>query len=158
NLKIEQLKNAGINADHVAFVTVDFQTESWSDKLKAAGYDPSKKTIFLWEGVTLYISEQDVRHTLRELKVNAPAGSVLVTDIYALSFVSGEYEPRMKPAYQALKITDEELGFGLDFSSDHHQSLKTFVESEGLKLGETYFMAEKLEKGSYMVVAEILIE
>ncbi|MEM8860246.1 MAG: class I SAM-dependent methyltransferase, partial [Chloroflexota bacterium] len=72
NLKIEQLKHADIDADHVTFVTVDFQTESWSDKLKAAGYDPSKKTIFLWEGVTLYISEQDVRHTLRELKVNAP--------------------------------------------------------------------------------------
>jgi hypothetical protein len=52
---------------------------------------------------------------------------------------------------------DEEFGFGIDFSSDYENALNTFLESENLKVGDTHFMGSKAKKGTYMVVAEIII-
>ena len=61
----------------------------------------------------------------------------------------------MKTQLNLLKITDEEFGFGIDFSSDYENALKTFLESENTTVGDTYFMGTKTKKGTYMVVAEI---
>jgi len=154
-LKKEYLKRAGIDTSHVTYVKVDFRTEHWYEKLEKAGYDPGKKSIFLWEGVTLYLSEKEVRNTLKEIKEHAGSGSIIVADLYAKSFVTGENAPGMKKAMKVQKITDEELGFGIDFSSDYENALKTFLESENMKGGDTYFMGSKTKKGTYMVVAEI---
>ena len=118
---------------------MDFSTEHWYEKLKKAGYDPSKKSIFLWEGVTLYLSEKDVRNTLKEIKQHAASGSIIIADLYATVFVTGEMYPTMKTQMKSLKITDEEFGFGIDFSSDYENALKTFLESENIKAGDTYF-------------------
>ena len=38
----------------------------------AAGYSKNKVTTFLWEDVTLYLSEKEVSKTLSEIKQNAP--------------------------------------------------------------------------------------
>ena len=47
---------------------MDFREESIFGKLRESGYDPKKKTIFLWEGVTLYLTEADVRKTLQDIR------------------------------------------------------------------------------------------
>lgn len=75
-LKRDLLQKAGIDTAHVTYIEVDFSTKQWYEKLEASGYDPTKKTLFLWEGVTLYLAEEDVRNTLREMKAHAAAGSV----------------------------------------------------------------------------------
>ena len=149
------LQKAAINTAHVRFVEVDFSTQSWYENLEAAGYDPHKKTLFLWEGVTLYFSEQDVRNTLREMQSHSAAGSVAVTDFYARRFVQGETFPGMKISIQALKMTDEELGFGVDFSGDPQKSLNTFIEKEGATVGESHFMGRDTDKGTFMAVIGI---
>ena len=156
-LKIKYLKKAGIDTSDVIYVEVNFSTEHWYEKLEKAGYDPSKKSIFLWEGVTLYLSETDVRNTLKEINEHAASGSIVTADFYAKSFVTGEYAPGMKSFLGVLKITDEELGFGIDFSSDYNEALKSFIESENLKVGDSYFMGNRTKKGTYMVVAKILV-
>jgi methyltransferase (TIGR00027 family) len=156
-LKLKYLKKAGIDTSDVICVEVNFSTEHWYEKLEKAGYDPSKKSIFLWEGVTLYLSETDVRNTLKEIKEHAAPGSIVAADFYAKSFVTGEYTPGMKKSLGILKITDEEFGFGIDFSSDYNEALKSFIESENLKVGDSYFMGNRTKKGTYMVVAKILV-
>jgi len=154
-LKRKYLQKAGIDTAHVTFVHTDFSQEDWLNSLVEAGYDPSKRTIFLWEGVTLYLGEKSVRNTLRTIKANAAAGSILVADIYAKSFVSGEYARGMKATLPVLDMTDEQLGFGIEMSGDYRHALEAFVASEGLAVGETYFMGYKTEKGPWMVVAEL---
>lgn len=156
-LKIECLLKANIDTSQVHFVEVDFTNENWYEKLKAAGYDDNKVTTFLWEGVTLYISDQDVRNTLRDIKTHSTAGSVVVTDIYAEAFVKGEMFPGMKKSLEILKITDEELAFGLDFSENPETVLRSFIESESLEIGEVHFMGGHTNKGTWMVVAEIKV-
>jgi len=56
-----------------------------------------------------------------------------------------------------LKVTDEDFGFGLDYSDDYENTLKAFLESENTTVGGTYFMGRKTEKGTYVVVAEIIL-
>ncbi|MBA7704104.1 hypothetical protein ES703_112904 [subsurface metagenome] len=47
--KIEALKKAGINYEWITFIPIDFNQESWVDKLIENGFDTSKKTFFLLE-------------------------------------------------------------------------------------------------------------
>ena len=152
DLKVASLRAADINSSHVNFVPVDFSQESIFGKLIANGYDPKKRTIFLWEGVTLYLSEADVRKTLQDIKENAAPGSAVVADFY------GERMIRSGSGFvgrKALAYTNEEFGFGLPFSTNFENILKAFLDSEGLKLAQTYFMGRASKKGPFMVVAEV---
>ena len=151
-LKVASLGNAGIDATHVTFVPVDFSRDDAFENLRAAGYDPTKKTLFIWEGVTLYLAEEDVRRTLRDVREHAAPGSVIVADFYAERFIrmgSGSL------AKKTLEYTDETFGFGLPLATDYEQNLQRFVSNEGLTVGETFFMGSGGKKGPFMVVAEL---
>ena len=54
-----------------------------------------------------------------------------------------------------LDKTGEAFAFGFDFSSDWENTLRQFVESEGLTLESAYFMGSESKKGPFMSVAEI---
>jgi len=140
-----------------SYVEADFSTEYWYEKLESAGYYPGKKSLFLWEAVTLYLSETDVRNTLRELKEHTPPRSIVYVDIYNDSLVTAEHYKGMKTQSKTLKVTGEEMGFSLDFSSNYENTLKSFLESENTSMGDVYFMGSKTEKGVFMIVAEIIL-
>ena len=147
-LKIESLKKANMDCSHVTFVDVDFTTEKWYEKLEKSGYNPARKTLFLWEGVTAYLCENDVRKTINEIKLHSAAGSVLTTDFYAHRIASRK----------RVKETNEMLYFTLDFSGNAANVLKSFIESENLTLGDFYFMGHKASsKGAIGVVIEIIL-
>ena len=152
-MKVAALAKAGIDATHVTFVPIDFSRDDVFEKLRAAGYDPTKKTLFLWEGVTLYLAEEDVRRTLRDIRTHAAPGSIVVADLYSERMI------RMggSLAKKTLEYTDETLGFGLPFETDYEQSLRNFLESEDMRQGETFFMGSTSKKGPFMVVAEIRV-
>ncbi len=140
-----------------SYVEADFSTEYWYEKLEAAGYYPCKKSLFLWEAVTLYLSETDVRNTLRELKEHTALRSIVYADIYNDSLVTAEHYKGMKTQIKTLKVTSEEMGFNLAFSSDYENTLKSFLESENTSMSDAYFMGSKTEKGVFMVVAGIIL-
>ncbi len=154
SLKRSKLSEAGIGTPGVTFVPVDFSREDAFEKLVAAGYDPGRKTAFLWEGVTLYLSEDDVRKTLRGAREHAAPGSVVVADVYADRFVR---LARGKAVQKTLDYTDEGIAFALDFGADWERTLRDFLESEGLTLGEACFMGRKNAKGPFTVVAEFIV-
>ena len=55
------------NSENLTYVSVDFNTQSLSEQLLAAGFDTSKSTIFTLEGVSQYIPKEAVTSTLQEL-------------------------------------------------------------------------------------------
>lgn len=146
-LKMACLKKAGINASSVTFVEVDFTNESWYEKLKASGYDPGKKSIFLMEGVTVYLSEKDVRKVLKEFRENSAPGSILILDIASRRLLS---------LMRGVKSTNELFTFVLDLSSNPENVIRTFIESEQLKLASYHLIGHKTKPGTYSVVAEIV--
>lgn len=155
-LKRKYLDRAGIDASHVRFVEVDFATQQWYEELEKVGYDPTQRTIFLWEGVTLYLTEEAVRSTLREIKAHTGSGSVLACDLYAHRFVQGS-SSRTKYLKPLLKLTNEAFSFGLDFSASYEATLRAFLESEDINVGDTYFMGSNAENGPYALVVEALL-
>lgn len=152
--KRAMLSAAGIAFDHATFVEIDFTKDRAMERLVESGFDVSKKTLFLWEGVTLYLSETEVRAAMHDIRSTACAGSLLLADIYASRFNAIAKKGASK---KTLDSAGEGLDFDLDFANNHEEVLAEFVESEGFAVGETYFMGRKNEKGPFVVVVEMLL-
>ena len=99
NIKIETLKNAGIEHNWITYVPVDYSKDSWVDKLLEAGFDRDKRTLFLWQSVSLYLETEIVEKTLREMAVLGGDGSIIAQDFYSREFsvvkVSIQKQPRI---------------------------------------------------------------
>lgn len=70
-------KHLGRLPERVAFVPIDFDKENLEAVFTGTVFDPAKPSIFVWEGVTQYLSEEAVRRTLAFVGTSAP-GSILV--------------------------------------------------------------------------------
>lgn len=151
--KREMLQKTTINSNHVNFVTIDFSEDDLFAKLADAGFDPSKKTLLLWEGVTLYLSLTEVQRTMRLVKRRAAPGSILLADLYAERMI--ELYGKSRVGAKLLELTDEGLDFGLSFAANWEQALNEFVEAQSMKVGEAHFLGSNNEKGPYAVVAEM---
>ena len=152
-VKRDGLQRAEIDSDHVTFVAVDFQNRDWFNGLPESGYDRAKKTLFLWEGVTPYLSEQDVRGTLRVVRENAAPGSTIVADFYAdrvVAYANGSFKGKM------LDYTGEVWRFGLPLGSDPG-ALERLVSDEGVSLVDATILGGETKKGAIMEVAELRV-
>ena len=65
-------------AKEVRFVAVDFVRDDLSDALDRAGHDPARKTIWVWEGVVMYLTPADVEATLSVIERRSAPGSRVV--------------------------------------------------------------------------------
>jgi len=56
-------KKIGELPSNISLVPIDFNSQALGEELKKAGYTLSSKTLFIWEGVTQYISKEAVDNT-----------------------------------------------------------------------------------------------
>ena len=70
-------KHLGRLPENVSFIPIDFDTQTLEAVFASTAFDPSRPAVFVWEGVTQYITEQAVRQTLSFVGKSAP-GSVIV--------------------------------------------------------------------------------
>lgn len=70
-------KHFGHLPGNVTFVSIDFDKESLATVFTGTAFDASKPSVFVWEGVTQYLSEEAVCRTLAFVGTSAP-GSILV--------------------------------------------------------------------------------
>ena len=52
---------------NLVFVPIDFTRQQASAALRHAGYSAARKTFFIWEGVSMYLTEETVRNFLRDI-------------------------------------------------------------------------------------------
>lgn len=143
HVKQDALKTAGLNSAFISFVSVDFNSEEWHENLMAAGFDSGKKTLFLWEGVTLYLSEPEVRNILQSISKLGARGSIIALDLYSHDFVEWA-KKRGGQIYK--KTTGETFNFSLDLSANALRSVETFLESVNLELARTEICGGKTQK------------
>ena len=62
----------------VEFVAVDFARDDLARALAAAGHDPSVPTLWVWEGVIMYLDDAALRGTLAVIRELSAAGSTLL--------------------------------------------------------------------------------
>jgi methyltransferase (TIGR00027 family) len=90
SLKKEKIEKIfGRLPDHVVYVPVDFETEGMGQKLLGNGYDRSKKTLFLIEGLVMYIPPKAVDEILSFIVNNSARGSEVLFDYFLQSVVDG---------------------------------------------------------------------
>jgi methyltransferase (TIGR00027 family) len=70
-------------AKDIRFVPVDFTRDSLDDALEKAGHDAKRPTMWIWEGVVMYLSRADVESTLRIIARRSVAGSRLAITYHA---------------------------------------------------------------------------
>lgn len=79
--KLERLQQAGYDIPrHLKLIEMDFTKELSLEKLIAAGFDPSKKTVFSLLGVTYYLTEPELQQMLHVFFKDLPQGSSIVFD------------------------------------------------------------------------------
>jgi methyltransferase (TIGR00027 family) len=89
-LKVARVKHMlGALPAHVAYVAVDFNTQSLGEQLAAAGYDPRRKTLFIWQGVTYYLTPEAVDGTLSFVACRSAPGSTIIFDYIYSTLLDG---------------------------------------------------------------------
>ena len=73
----------------VAHVPVDFCRDDLGTELRAAGYHPGKRTLFIWEGVIYYLDAAAVDALLTFVSRNSGSGSAIVFDYFPPSVIDG---------------------------------------------------------------------
>jgi len=133
-LKRALLAKAGIDTGGVTFVAADFEQADWLAQLVAAGFDLHKPTLFIWEGVIVYLDRAAVEDTLRKIASTAK-GSALAFDYFTT-------EPLESKAFYwryarfGTKAAGEPLKFGIDSTPPSRERLAELLHACGLVLGE----------------------
>jgi methyltransferase (TIGR00027 family) len=129
-VKIERVvKLLGSLPDNVVYVIVDLEKEKPGEKLLENGYDRNLKTLFIWEGVTMYISAEAVDDTLAFAAANSGKGSSIIFNYISKSFLDGTYESE----YAGRLRKDLEGGEPFRFSIDAG-SIGAFLAERGFDL------------------------
>ncbi len=121
---------------HVTYVPIDFAKQDLATVLNAAGYDRGTKTLFIWEGVTMYIPESAVDATLRFVAKGAAPGSRIVFDYFLAS--------ALKAPPAALRETSSRVaGLGEPFVFGMPgEDASAFVKERGLEVSSDFGYAE----------------
>ncbi|HEV7962046.1 MAG TPA: SAM-dependent methyltransferase [Actinoplanes sp.] len=139
-VKRETLTKTGIDSSGVTFVPADFEKEDWLARLTAAGFDPGERTLFLWEGVTMYLDREAIEDTLRKIASTAP-GSVVAFDY----FTTEALESRAlywRYGRAGAKAAGEPLKFGVDSVPPSRERLAELLRSCGLSLSDQRTLGE----------------
>lgn len=77
--KRERLASLGYaDGDRLRFVPVDFERDSWWDRLVAEGFDSARPALVSSMGVSMYLTDEANRATLRQLASALAPGSTLI--------------------------------------------------------------------------------
>jgi methyltransferase (TIGR00027 family) len=133
--KLQMLDRARIDARQVVFVSADFERDDWLARLLDSGFDPTRRTFFLWESVTMYLDPQAVESTLRRIASTAPGSAV------AFDYFSTELLQRRSLLWSyargVLRLIGEPFGtFGIDNTVSARMHAARLVERCGLTLEE----------------------
>jgi methyltransferase (TIGR00027 family) len=147
-------KHLGRLPEQVTFVPIDFDTQSLEAVLTRTAFDPSRPAVFVWEGVTQYLSQEAVRRTLAFVGTSAP-GSILVFTYVLKSIIERRSDiPGAEKLMEVVAKRGSPWLFGLEPSSAA-SFLKPFHLHLVADVGNAEYQASYLKPlGRNLVVSE----
>lgn len=119
---------------NVVYVSINFNNDDLKETLLKNGYDSKRKTLFIWEGVTMYLSPQSVKETLSFIKDNSGIGSTVVFDYLYDSVIKGTSDSiGARELSDAARELGEKFNFGLE-----EGSIVEFLNENGFLLIKHY--------------------
>jgi methyltransferase (TIGR00027 family) len=112
---------------HVTYVPIDFNEQTLAEGLFRSGYDEWLKTLFIWQGVTQYLTPAAVDSILTFVAGKSGPGSSIIFDYMDATLLSGpprRGEIRNMRRYR--RLSGEGLVFGIRIAST-----QAFLEERG---------------------------
>ncbi len=119
-------------------VGINFETQAPAEVLAEAGYDRQKRTLFVWEGVTYYLSAEVVDATFAFLRDGSAPGSTLFFD-YVVQAPDMESRYGVKAVFDAWRrsYTAENVQSGIA-----EGTIESFLSTRGFRLIENLTPAD----------------
>jgi methyltransferase (TIGR00027 family) len=127
-VRLEQV--LGAVPENVTLIGMDFDRQNLDEMLSAAGFQQGQRTLFIWEGVTQYITAEAVNDTLAFVSGVSGAGSAIVFTYVRRGLVDGTDRPeKYRPFIAFAEKVGSPLLFGLD-----PVELEHYLADRGLRL------------------------
>jgi methyltransferase (TIGR00027 family) len=130
--------------DWLHLVPVDLEAgASWSEQLSTAGFDPTRQTVIVSTGVTMYLTKDATAATLRQIAGLAPGSTLAMTFLLPTELVDEADRPGLQASQEGARAS------GTPFISFYTpQEMLTLAREAGFKdarhvpgtsLAERYF-------------------
>lgn len=136
---------------NLKFISIDFDNEQLSQKLENYGFQKNKKSLFILEGLTMYLYPESIDSTFSLIESISGENSVIVFDHIYKSVLRqenlfyGEVE-----AFQSVVRAGERWNFGIEKGKINEflnkYNLTMVDEADAIKLEERYFRDEEGNK------------
>ena len=138
-LKQTRVENVlGAVPEHVTLVGTNFDQQNLDAVLKGAGFQKGKRTLFIWEGVTQYLTAEAVDNTLRFVSGVSGDGSAIVFTYVRRGIIDGTDCPEW---FRRFKVFARRVGSPLIFGLDPDE-LGQYLADRGLTLVDDVGAAE----------------
>ena len=150
-IKIDRIKGKNIEIpENLKFISINFNKESLSKKLDEVEFDKNKNSLFLLEGITMYLNQESIDNLFNLINKYSGENSLIVFDYVSASMVLRENtynDPKIKKHYQFLAKAGEKPSFTID---GHIQdflakyNLHLIDELDSARLAKKYFNKDDL--------------
>jgi methyltransferase (TIGR00027 family) len=161
--KVAQLKKRKLSlSGNTVYIPIDFNKEDLAEKLTANGFRTDHKSLFILEGIVMYLEETAVRETFKTMKALCCPHSLIVADFIHASVLRRENALYGEQAiYERINKYNEAWRFGLAYDQ-----VETFMTGLGLKLmqcraaedleTEFHFDSHRINGTHFITVAETI--
>lgn len=111
----------------VTYVPVEFERQKLGERLLSSGYRSDTKTLFIWEGVTTYLTAEAIDSTLSFVVAHSGRGSSIIFNYWYKSAVSGESTWKWA---KVIRKNAEKVGEPIIFGIDG-EDIEEFLLSRG---------------------------
>ena len=122
----------------VTMVPLDLERRTLAESLLAAGYDPALRTVFIMQGVMMYLTADAMDSTLRFVRSSAAPGSAIIFDYTANEILRGGGRTEVRKTNRYGRFSGEQVRLGLD-----PESASTWLTERGFA-GVEHLRSEQL--------------
>lgn len=157
----------GAVPENVSLIGTNFEQRNLAQVLSRAGFQEGLRTMFIWEGVTQYLTAEAVDSTLEFVSRVSGAGSAIVFTYINQGLIDGSDRPEWMGTYFSFA---SRVGSPVHFGINPHE-LENYLSARGFKLVEDVGAAEYQERylkplgreltvfaGERAVFAEVVLE
>lgn len=120
-VKLEKLKKIiDPLPGNVTFVPLDFNTQGLGERLMSCGYNEHGNTLFIWQGVTYFLTPEGIDNTLAFIAHHSAPGSAVIFDYMTKETIA---DPNLQ---RAGRMSGEAYQFGIG-----HDQMESFLIQRG---------------------------
>ena len=99
--------------NNLTFINHDLRSLKLIDALPDAGYDPSKKALFIFEGVLLYLPKSTVQEILQSIEESSPKGSKIIMGVKGANQDTTRFQDVIRRSGESINFTSNERDIGI---------------------------------------------